>query len=72
MYSIFHKINNAYLPVDLALKLFDHSVTSILTYVSEIFGFENITMIENVHKEFLRKLKGARKSTPLYICFTVN
>ena len=69
MYSIFHKINNAYLPVDLALKLFDHTVTPILTYGSEIFGFENINMIENVHKEFLRKLTGARKSTPLYMLY---
>ena len=26
-------------------------------------------MIENVHKEFLRKLTGARKSTPLYMLY---
>ena len=67
MYSLFYKIRNADLPIDLSLKLFDHTVLPILTYGSEIFGFENLDMIESVHNEFLRKLLKARKGTPIYM-----
>ena len=41
MYIIFRRINNLNLPLDLRLKLFDHTVMPILCYASEIFGFEN-------------------------------
>ena len=66
-YLLFAKAHNADLPVDLTLKLFDHTVLPILTYGSEIFGFENLDIIEKVHNEFLRKLLKVRKSTPLYM-----
>ena len=68
-YLLFTKAHNAYLPVDLILKLFDHTVLSILTYGSEIYGFENLDIIDKVHNEFLRKLLKARKSTPLYMLY---
>jgi len=54
---------------DFALKLFDHTVVSILTYGSEMYGFEDLNIIEKVHKYVLRKLIGARKSTPSYIIY---
>ena len=41
----------------------------ILTYGSEIYGFENIELLEKVHSNFLRKLTGARKSTPMYMLY---
>ena len=66
-YLLFAKAHNADLPADLTLKLFDHTVLPILTYGSEIFGFENLDIIEKVHNEFLRKLLKVRKSTPLYM-----
>ena len=47
------------------IKLFDHTVLPILTYGSEIYGYENIEMIEKVHNEFLRKITKSRKSTPM-------
>ena len=67
MYALFTKANNAELPLDLTLKLFDHTVLPILTYGSEIFGFENLDMLEAVHNDFLRKLTKSRKSTPIYM-----
>ena len=43
---------------DFALKLFDHMVVSILTYGSEMYGVEDLNIIEQVHNEVLRKLIG--------------
>ena len=68
-YLLFTKAHNADLPVDLILKLFDQTVLPILTYGSEIYGFENLDIIEKVHSEFLRKLLKSRKSTTLYMLY---
>lgn len=69
MHLLFTKSSNANLPIDLILKLFDHTVSPILTYASEVFGFENLDNIENVHSIFLRKITKARKSTPMYMIY---
>ena len=69
MYLLFNKSCNADLPIDLTIKLFDHTVLPILTYGSEIFGFENIDIIEKVHNNFLRRITKARKSTPMYMIY---
>ena len=34
-----------------------------------MYGFEDLNIIEKVHKYVLRKLIGARKSTPSYIIY---
>jgi hypothetical protein len=67
MHLLFTKLNNADLPPDLAMKLFDNTVVPILTYGSEIFGYENLDLLEKVHSTFLRRLTYARKSTPKYM-----
>ena len=69
MYLLLTKSNNSDLPIDLIIKLFDHTVLPILTYGSEIFGYENIDILEKVHNEFLRKITKARKSTPIYMLY---
>ncbi|MEW8542872.1 MAG: reverse transcriptase family protein, partial [Candidatus Thiodiazotropha sp.] len=69
MYLLFMRINNLSLPLDLQLKLFDHTVLPILCYASEIFGFENLKIIENIHNEFLRKITKSRSSTPMYMLY---
>ena len=69
MHLLFARAQYADLPIDLILKLFDHTVLPILTYGAEIYGFENLDIIENVYKQFLRKLLKARKSTPLYMLY---
>ena len=69
MHLLFMRINNLFLPLDLQLKLFDNTVLPILCYGSEIWGFEDIKLIENIHNEFLRKITKARTSTPLYMLY---
>ena len=65
MYLLLSKVRKANLPIDLTLKLFDHTVVPILTYGSEIFGFENVGILEKVHNEFLRKITKAKRATPI-------
>lgn len=69
MHILYTRVNNADLPIDLVLKLFDHTVLPILTYGAEIFGYENLDMIEKIHTNFLRKITKARRSTPLHFLY---
>ncbi len=67
MHLLFTKINNLEIPFDLQIKLFDHTIVPILTYASEIWGFENLEMIDKLQNEFLRKISRSRKSTRIYM-----
>lgn len=64
MYALYHKIRNLHIPIDLQLRLFDALVTPILTYSSEVWGFENLSSIEKIHLQFCKKILGVRSSTP--------
>ena len=57
------------LPIDLALKLFDETIMPILLFSSEIWGYEDSTLLERIHSDFLRKLTNLRRSTPLYMFY---
>lgn len=63
------RANNLNIPLDLQIKLFDNTVLPILTYGCEIFGYENIEILERVHLEFLRKIGKLRKNTPKYMIY---
>ena len=69
MFLLLTRIQNLNLPLDLQLKLFDHTVMPILTYGSEIWGFENTDSIEKVHNDFLRKITRSKRSTPMYMVY---
>ena len=69
MHLLRMRIRNLYLPVDLQLKLFDHTVLPIMTYACEVWGYENCGMLESIHTQFLRSILRARKSTPTYMLY---
>jgi hypothetical protein len=69
MHLLYTRIRNLDLPVDLQLKLFDQTIVPILTYNCEIWGIENLDIIEKVQNEFLRKISKSKKSTPLYMLY---
>ena len=69
MHLLFCRINNLYLPIDLQLLLFDQTIVHILTYGCEIFGFENIEMLETIHTYFLKRITKCRRNTPSYILY---
>ena len=41
----------------------------ILLYGCEVWGFQNIKLIESVQNQFLRSITKLRKSTPLYVIY---
>lgn len=67
LHFLYTRISNIDLPVDLILKLFDHTIVPILTYNCEVWGYENSDIIEQVHSSFLRYITKVRKSTPLFM-----
>ena len=69
MFYILQKSNEYCLSIEYRLKLFDAIVVPILLYGCEIWGFENINILENVHIQFLRYLAHVRKSTPVYMLY---
>ena len=69
MQLLFIRANNLNLSIDLQLKLFDNTVMPILTCASEIWGYENIEIIERIHVDFLRRIMKCRKSTPKYMLY---
>lgn len=69
MYAILRKIRNISLPVDLKLKLFDTMILPIVTYGSEVWGFENVKIIEKLHVQFCKKIMRLRNSTPNYMVY---
>jgi len=49
--------------------LFEIFGLPISLHCSEIFGVENLEIIERVHNSFLRRITKARKSTPMYMSY---
>ena len=69
MHLLQMRIKNLNLPVDLQLKLFDHTLLPIMTYPCVMFGFENCGLFEKKYTQFLRSIIQARKNTPLYMVY---
>ena len=67
MHLLYKRIRNLNLPIDLQLKLFDHTIVPILLNGCEVWGYQNTQIIENVQNDLLRKMLNLRKSTPIYI-----
>ena len=67
LHFLYTAINNIQLPLDLILKLFDQTIIPILTYASEIWGYENTDIIQRIENKFLRSILKLRKSTPIYM-----
>ena len=69
MHLLYKRILNLHIPIDLQIELFNHTIMPILLYGCEVWGFQNIKLIENVQNQFLRSITKLRKSTPLYIIY---
>ena len=70
MHLLYKRIRNLKLPIDLQIQLFDHTIVPILLYGSEVWGYQNTQILENLHNEFLRNILNLRKSTPIYMLHT--
>ena len=54
LFSLKTKRNKFRLPIDIYLKLFDNMIMPILLYGCEIWGHENLEMIESFYMKFLK------------------
>ena len=52
------------LPIDIQIELFDKTILPILLYGSEVWGFDNIDILEMFYRKFLRNLLQVNKFTP--------
>ena len=69
MYSLIQKGRRLNLPTDIMLKLFDSCVEPILLYGCEVWGYENVDILEKVHTKFCKFIFGISKyshNMPVY------
>ena len=69
MYCLFKLIRNEIIPFDIQLKLFDAMVEPILLYGSEIWGYENVKLIEQVHLKYCKRILNVRNTTPNFMVY---
>ena len=61
MHSLTQKGMRLNLPTDIMLKLFDSCVEPILLYGCEVWGYENVDILEKVHTQFCKFIFGVSK-----------
>ena len=64
MYAIIKKLRELNLLIDCQLDMFDKMVVPILLYGSELWGFENLCIIEKLHLKFCKLVLSLKTSTP--------
>jgi hypothetical protein len=72
MFSVLQKCRKYDLPIDLQLDLFDKMVLPILTYGCEVWGLENIkviNIIEKLHLKFCKFILNVKSSTPTVVVY---
>ena len=69
LHFIYKTIRNESIPVDLQLKLFDSMIEPILLYGSEVWGYENLKILEQIHLKFCKRILKVRNTTPNFIVY---
>ena len=63
MFSVLRKTRKLGLPIDIQLQMFDSMVSPILLYGSEVYGFENCSIVESIFLQFYKIILHFKKST---------
>ena len=69
LFSLIKKIRTSDLPFDLQIDLFNKTITPILLYGCEIWGYGNCDVIERVQLKFYKHILNLKKSTPSYMIY---
>ena len=64
MYALLRKIKLLHLPLDIQIGLFQNLVIPVLLYGCELYGYENIEIIERLQLKYLKYILGLKPSTP--------
>jgi len=69
MYGLLQQCRKHKLSIECQLDMFDKTILPILLYGSEIWGFENIDIIERVHLRFCKLILHLKQSTPNFMVY---
>ena len=69
MYGLLQKCRKDKLSIECQLDMFYKTILPILLYGSEIWGFENIDIIERVHLRFCKLILHHKQSTPNFMVY---
>ena len=64
LYSVYKLIRKEALPLYIQLLIFDSMIETVLIYGSEVWWYENLKFIEQIHLKFCKRVLQVRK-TPL-------
>lgn len=69
MFNLLKKARSLLLPIDIQIELFQKTIKPILLYGSEVWGFGNLNILEQVQLKFLKHILNVKKSTPNCIVY---
>ena len=69
MFALLQKCRHLQLPVSVQFELFNSLVRPILTYGSEVWGYNGLNIIESLHLEFCKYVLYLKKSTPSFFVY---
>ena len=64
MFSLIMKARKLFLPLDIQLHLFDSMITPILLYGAEVWGCENVDIIDKFYLKYCKSLLDVKQATP--------
>ncbi len=64
MFSVIRKSRKLNLPIDLQLHLFDTMIAPILLYGSEVWGVEDVSVVDKFQLKYLKIILQLKQSTP--------
>jgi len=64
---VYKLVRKEALPVDIQLLLFDSMIEPILIYGSEVWGYENLKFIEQIHLKYCKRVLQVRNTTPNFM-----
>ena len=64
MFALLKKSKELYLPIDLQIELFDSLILPILLYGCEVWGYENVLILDRFYLKYLKYVLGLKQSTP--------
>ena len=69
MFGLLKRCNTLNLPIDISLDLFDKTITPILTYGCEVWGFGCIDVVQKLQLKFIKTILKLKSSTPSFMIF---
>ena len=67
LYCVYKLARKETLPVDIQLLLFYSMIEPILIYGSEVWGYENLKFIEQIHLKYCKRVLQVRNTTPNFM-----